>query len=101
MKNEYYNIKTRKMEPVFENYAPSGQPAVPSDQGREYTCVSHSVGKVIVEIADMFGLNTDQNQIIQHLIRAFQPTKGPMYVQNLNNKSIAIAVWEKAKPDYK
>ena len=59
----FYNIKTKKIEPIFgtPNSPPPGQPAVPSDQtvNKEQTCVSHSVGKLIVEIADMFGLDTD------------------------------------------
>ena len=108
-KKVFFNIKTKKIEQIFgtPNSPPPGQPAVPSDQtvNNEQTCVSHSMGKLIVEIADMFGLDTDQEQIIQHMIRAFQPDKRGRHLHELNydtySNSTTIIVWESGNPNEK
>ena len=46
-----------------------GQPASFTDQGQSHTCASHSIGMGITELVNDFGLDVDQNLVIQALIR--------------------------------
>jgi|ERR1712126_228306 len=78
-----------------------GQPPVHSDQGTEDTCVSHSLSKLIVDVADHYGLDTDQTQIQEHLIEKFQPLKKARNVEEFIQEAIGVLVWEKEKPEEK
>ena len=68
----------------------TGQTSVVSDQGTELTCVSHAIGKAIVEIIDGFNMDCDQKNIIQELIKTVQPGCQPSYISEFSNESIEV-----------
>ena len=71
----------------------TGQSSVVSDQGTELTCASHAVGKAIVEIIDGFRFDSDQEKIIEDLIKTVQPSLQPTFILEFANKSIEIEIW--------
>ena len=100
-KKEFYNILKQEVQNVGKTKPYSAQPPKESDQGTSGTCGSHSMGKVIVDIANQFGLDCDQDEIIENLIKAFQPDKHPINLENFHQKNIVIKLWDSKKPDVK
>ena len=64
-----------------------------SDQENEDTCASHAVGKAIVEIIDGFRIDSDQENIIDELIKTVQPGRQATFIREFANKSIEIEIW--------
>ena len=86
-KRETYDIQSKVDKSVDAIGAPPelmGQPSVVSNQGTEDTCASHAVGKAIVEIIDRFRLNTDQDKIIEDLIKTVQPGRQETFIREFN-----------------
>ena len=103
-KREYYDVlKKKTMKVEYENNvpAPCGV-AVNSNQGVAFTCSSHSVGKAIVEILNDFGLQCNQNKIIETLENTIHPDKDEgFHIEYFHFKPIVIEVWEEEDPQSK
>ena len=103
-KKEFFDIVNQKLETLSEETEPRpcpSQPASVSDQGSMHTCSSHCLAKCVVDIMDGFGLDCDQNQVIQELIRRGQPDQEPEWICCFNKKPIFVEVWVKGQESNK
>merc|ERR1712227_1138391 len=92
-KREFYCYFTKKLKEIRIEF---GASAAVSDQGSVPFCASHAVGKCVVDIIDGFGLDCDQDKVIQTLAEAVQSDGEAHHIQEFNDELIDVEVWEQA-----
>ena len=56
------------------------------------TCSSHSIGKALVKILHLHGLDSDQEQITEKLVQAVQPNGNPENPDAFHNTDLEVEV---------
>ena len=69
---EYYDIETGQVERIVESI---GTRSSVSDQGNEESCGAHATSKAVTDLLDDCGLDCDQAEVQESLIKEVQPDR--------------------------